>query len=50
MEIVLLFAGLLVAVALGGNNLLGFLFAFAACQFVCSAVWFVASSHLKYGR
>jgi hypothetical protein len=49
MEAVLLFAGVLVAVALGGNNLLGFLFAFAACQFVCSAAWFAATSYLKYG-
>lgn len=50
METVLLFACVLIAVILGGNNLVGSLFAFAACQFVCSLVWFVATSHLRYGH
>jgi len=50
METVLLFACVLVAVALAGSNLLGFVFAFAACHFVCSLVWVVATSRPKYGH
>lgn len=50
MEIVLLFACVLVAAALAGSNLLGFLLAFAVCQFVCSLVWFAVASRPKYGR
>jgi hypothetical protein len=50
METVLLFACVLVAVALSGTNPLGFLVAFAACQFVCSLAWFVGTSRLRYGH
>ena len=50
METVLLFACVLIAVALAGNNLLGLLFAFAACQFVCSVAWFAATCRLKFGH
>jgi hypothetical protein len=50
METVLLFACVLVAVALAGTNPLGFLFAFAVCQFVCALAWFTANSRPKYGH
>jgi hypothetical protein len=50
METVLVFACVLIAVALAGSNPLGVLFALAACQFVCSLVWFVAGSRPKYGH
>jgi hypothetical protein len=49
METVLLFACVLVAVALSGANLLGVMFAFAACQFVCSLAWLAATSRLRFG-
>jgi len=48
MELVLLFACILVSVALAGESLLGFLCAFAACQFVGLMTWIVASG-LKHG-
>jgi hypothetical protein len=50
METVLLFACVLVAVALSGANPLGFLVALAACQFVCCLAWFVGTSRLRYGH
>ncbi len=40
METVLLFACLLVAIALAGDSLMGVLVVFAACQLVCCIVWF----------
>lgn len=49
METILLFACLLVAVALAGSNPLGALLAFAALQFVGSLVWFVATARPRYG-
>jgi len=44
METVLLFACILVAVALAGDNLLGVLCICAACQFLCVVVWVIATS------
>ncbi len=49
METVLLFACVLIAVVLGGSNVLGFLLALAACQFVGSLVWFIVSCRPKHG-
>ena len=44
METVLLFACLLVAIALAGDSLMGMLVIFAACQFVCCIAWFARTS------
>ncbi|NQU24069.1 MAG: hypothetical protein HQ567_22530 [Candidatus Nealsonbacteria bacterium] len=44
METLLLFACLLVAIALAGDSLMGILVVFAACQLVCCIAWFVRTS------
>ena len=48
METVLLFACLLVAVALAGDSLLGLLVVFAACQLLCCIAWFARTSGLTF--
>lgn len=44
MEIALLFAGLLVAVALGGQSTISALVAFAVFQFLATVMWLVTGS------
>ena len=50
METILMFACILVAVALAGDSLLGMLVVFAAFQLACSLTWFLVTSGLKYGH
>jgi len=47
MEIVLLLAGLMVAVALAGNNLMGCLCVFALFQFAATIVYVLAQSAVR---
>ncbi len=48
MEVVLLFACLLVAIALAGDSVMGLLVVFAACQLACCLVWFARTSGLTF--
>jgi hypothetical protein len=51
MEIVLLFACILVAVALAGDSLLGLLIVCAACQLACVLGWvFIGSAPWRASR
>ncbi len=50
MEIALMFAGILLAVALSGGNLMVALLLFAASQFVGTMVWFATGNARRHGR
>lgn len=48
MEIVLIFASILLAIALGGESVLGMLTVFAVCQIIGSVLCIAASCGRKY--
>ena len=50
MEMIVLFACIVVAVALAGENLLGLLVAFAACQFLGALAWTLGTAHRGRAR